>query len=78
LFEQLTICLYIIVKKYIFACPLRGSVQSRVREVSPGVGEDLWWKRFVEKMSFEFEVEESRSDGWMVRVVMMEQVRLGE
>jgi len=26
--------------------------------------EDLWWEGFVEKVGFEFGVEESWSDGW--------------
>ena len=37
-----------------------------VRGVSPvgGKVEELWRKRFMEKMSFESEVEVRRSNGW--------------
>jgi len=37
------------------------------------MGEDLWWEGFVEKVRFEFWVEESG-----VTVMVMEEVSLGE
>jgi len=46
-------------------CPRKRKI-ARVRGVSPvgGKVEELWRKRFVEKMSFESGVEVRRSNGW--------------
>jgi len=47
-------------------CPRKKRKTPGVRGVSPVCGkvEELWRKRFVEKMSFESGVEVRRSNGW--------------